>query len=211
VLERNQTSYSLPKCILVTDDVDRDASLSPAMSFSSNTPLRSSGNRPVEARMSYSSTTSKSASKLQTQLTSASEASARKDRGMNTDTTSISRSKHNKKTSSSVYSDRKQSSAGLESSEPGKRPSSINSNTNHNPSIPRRSSTPISIRLSRSVNDADSDLFVIPAVSPFSEDDDYVSDSGSFPIKEPNSARPEVVRSATQLSLKASVQELEKQ
>ncbi|CAO3675139.1 unnamed protein product [Umbelopsis ramanniana] len=194
-----------PECDF-TDGEDRENSLSPAMSFSSNTPLRGNGHRTTDSRTSYSSTTSKSG-KSSTRLVSTSDVGTRKDRTTDSDT----RSKHSKAASSSMYSDRKQSSAGLEPSERGKRASSINSNTIHNTSLPRRSSTPTSVRLSHSVNDTDSDLFVIPAVSPFSDDDEYISDSGSFPIKEPNSARPEVVRSATQLSLKASAQELEKQ
>lgn len=203
---KNHINSILNYIFSVTDGEDRENSLSPAMSFSSNTPLRGNGHRTTDSRTSYSSTTSKSG-KSSTRLVSASDVGTRKDRTTDTDT----RSKHSKAASSSMYSDRKQSSAGIEPSERGKRASSINSNTIHNTSLPRRSSTPISVRLSHSVNDTDSDLFVIPAVSPFSDDDEYISDSGSFPIKEPNSARPEVVRSATQLSLKASAQELEKQ
>jgi hypothetical protein len=99
----------------------------------------------------------------------------------------------------------------MESSGRGKRTSSIASNIINTRSIPRRSSTPASVRRSHSANDGDSDLFVIQAVSPFSDDEDYLSDSSSFRIREPNSGTPEVIRSATQLSLKASAQELEKQ
>lgn len=118
-----------------------------------------------------------------------------------------SRPRHTKTTSSSQYSDRKQSYNGLESNTRGHRASSIASNSL---SLPRRSSTPASIRLSHSMNDTDSDRFVIQPVSLFGEEDDSPTDSTTLPIKEPNSVRPEVVRSATQLSLKASIQELEK-
>lgn len=77
------------------------------------------------------------------------------------------------------------------------------------PQTPRRSSIATgspSRRPSGSViDDRDSVVLARPS-SPFANDEYNVDD----PVKEPDSSRPEVIRSATQLSISASLQELDR-
>ncbi|KAG2183311.1 hypothetical protein INT43_006316, partial [Umbelopsis isabellina] len=92
-----------PECEF-TDGDDRSNSLSPALSLSSNTPLKSSASRTTHQTMtSFSSAASNSGHRV--------SSSIRKDSSPEAEP---SRPRHTKTTSSSQYSDRKQSYNGLE-------------------------------------------------------------------------------------------------